>query len=96
MNISEIKAGTGKVNLENVKVIEVGAVREFEKFGKKGRVATAKIEDESGQIELTLWNEQIDLIKAGSIISLIDGYASEFKGKVQVTPGRTGRIEVKS
>jgi len=96
MKISEIKAGIGKVNLENVKIVEVGAVREFEKFGKAGRVATAVIEDDSGRIDLSLWNEQIDMVKAGDIISLTDGYASEFKGKVQVTPGRSGRIEVKS
>jgi len=96
MKVSELRAGMNNVNLENVKVIEIGAVREFEKFGTRGRVATAVIEDDSGRVELSLWNEQIDMVKPGDIVSVIDGYASEFRGKLQVSPGRRGRIEVKN
>jgi ssDNA-binding replication factor A large subunit len=94
MKISELTAGMKNVNLGHVKVVSIGPVREFEKFGKKGRVATAVIEDGSGKIDCSLWNEQLDSVKEGSEISIIDGYVSEFRGRLQVSSGRTGRMEV--
>ncbi len=96
MKISELTAGMKNVNLENVRVAKVGSIREFEKFGKKGRVATAVLEDDSGKVDCSLWNEQVDLVKEGDVISIFDGYVSEFQGKLQVTSGRTGRLEVKN
>ena len=76
-------------------VSEIGEVREFSKFGKTGRVAKAKAKDESGaEIDLTLWNEQIDQVKAGAKVHLIDGYVNEWQGEIQLTTGRNGKMEI--
>lgn len=93
MKISELKPRQGKVEIE-VEVTEVGAVREFEKFGKPGRVATAVVKDDSGEMKMTLWNEEIDKVKAGDRIKISNGYVNEFQGEKQLTAGRFGKLEV--
>lgn len=77
-----------------VDVVDVGIPREFEKFGKAGRVSTAIAKDETGDIKLTLWNDDIDKVKAGDKIHLTNGYVNEWQGEMQLTTGRMGKLEV--
>ncbi|MBI4144019.1 DNA-binding protein [Candidatus Woesearchaeota archaeon] len=95
MSIAELQAGQGKVDIE-AEVIEVEQPRTFEKFGKQGRVANATIKDDSGEIKLTLWNDQVDTIKPGTKIKITNGYVSEFKGEKQLTTGKFGKLEILS
>src|SRR3989338_4056844 len=66
----------------------------FEKFGRSGRVATAVAKDETGDIKLTLWNDQIDQVKAGDKVHITNGYVSEWQGEKQLTTGKMGKLEV--
>ncbi|MFH1589522.1 MAG: SOSS complex subunit B family protein [archaeon] len=91
MKISELKPKQGNVEIQ-AEIIEISPVREFQKFGKSGRVANATIKDDSGQMTLTLWNEQIDLVKAGDKIEIKDGFVNEWQGDMQVTTGRNGTL----
>jgi len=91
MKISELQPKQGNVELQ-AEVTEMGEVREFQKFGTPGRVANAKIKDESGKVALTLWNEQVDQIKVGDKIEIKDGYVNEWQGEMQVTTGRNGTL----
>jgi len=75
-------------------IIEKGEVREFQKFGKPGRVCTAIIKDDTGQCKFSIWNEQIDQVEKGDKVKLENGYASEWQGEVQVSTGRNGTMEV--
>ena len=93
MNISELQAGQGKVDVTG-QVTEIGEVRTFNKFGKDGRVANAKIKDDSGEMTLTLWNEQVDQVKVGSKVQITNGYVSEYKGEKQLSTGKFGKLEV--
>jgi len=93
MAISELKAGQGNVTVEG-EITEVQQARTFEKFGKSGKVANAILKDDSGQIKLSLWNEQIDQIKVGSKIRISNGYVSEWNGTLQLTTGKLGKLEV--
>jgi len=93
MKISELKPRQSSVNVE-VEVVELGEVREFQKFGRAGRVATANIKDDSGEIKLTLWNEDIDKVKVGTKIKITNGYVNEFQGEMQLTAGRFGKLEI--
>lgn len=93
MQIKELQPRQGNINIE-AEVIEMTEVREFQKFGKPGKVCSAIIKDDSGQCKLSLWNEQIEQIKTGDKIKIIDGYATEWQGQIQVTTGRNGSIEV--
>ena len=93
MKVNELKPRMGKVEL-TASVTEVGEVREFDKFGKKGRVCNAKISDESGEAKLTLWNNEIDIVKQGDKIKITNGYVNEFQGEMQLTAGKFGKLEV--
>ena len=73
-------------------VTEIGTVREFQKFGKSGRVASAKARDETGEVILTLWNEQIDQVSVGDKVKIQNGYVGEWQGEKQLTSGRNGTI----
>ncbi len=93
MNISELKPGTGKVNVE-AEVVSIDSEREINKYGRKLRVANATIKDESGTITLVLWNEQIDTIKQGAKIKIENGYVNEWQGAPQLTLGKFGKLTV--
>ncbi len=93
MAIKDLKIREGKVDIV-VEVIDKGDVREFEKFGKPGRVCNAKVKDDSGEMTLTLWNDEIDKVKIGDKIHIINGYVSEWQGEPQLTAGRLGKMEV--
>jgi len=93
MNISELRPGTGSVNIE-AEVVSIEAPREINKYGRKLRVANATIKDESGEITLVLWNDQIDLVQQGSKIKIENGYVNEWQGKAQLTLGKFGKMTV--
>jgi replication factor A1 len=60
------------------------------------RVADATLQDETGTITLTLWGGEIEKYSVGQKIRITDGWVKEFRGKLQVSMGRSGRIEVLS
>ena len=93
MQIKDLKPKMGNVDVI-VDVIDVGEIREFQKFGKPGRVATAIAKDETGDVKLSLWNEDIDKVKAGDKIHLTNGYVNEWQGEIQLTTGRMGKMEI--
>ena len=77
-----------------VDVVSVDEPRTFEKFGRSGKVASAKAKDASGEITMSLWNEQVDLVKPGMKVHIINGWCSEFKGEKQLSTGKFGRLEI--
>ena len=93
MKISELQPRQGKVDIE-VEVVSMGDIREFSKFGKSGRVCNATVKDDSGEIQLTLWNEDIDKVKPGMKLKIENGYVNEWQGEKQLTTGRFGKLEV--
>ena len=93
MQVKDLKPKQGNVDIV-IDVVDVGDTREFNKFGKPGRVATAIAKDETGDVKLTLWNDDIDKVKAGDKIHLTNGYVNEWQGEMQLTTGRLGKLEV--
>lgn len=93
MEIKDLQSGQGKVDVV-VEIVQIQEPRTFEKFGKSGKVANAKAKDASGEITLSLWNEQCDLVKQGDKVHIINGWVSEFKGEKQLSTGKFGRLEI--
>ncbi|MBD3310814.1 hypothetical protein GF351_06370 [Candidatus Woesearchaeota archaeon] len=93
MKISELQARQGKVDIE-VDIVDKGEVREFEKFGRAGRVCNCTAKDESGEIKLTLWNEDIDKVNVGDKVKIENGYVGEWQGELQLSTGKFGKLEV--
>src|SRR3989344_4245792 len=95
MQVSDLKAGQGKVDIE-VKVKSKSEKRTFNKYGKDLRVANAVVSDSSGDISMSLWNDDIEKVKEGDTLRITNGYVSEFNGTKQLTSGKFGKMEVVS
>ena len=93
MEISKIQTGQGKIDCAG-EILSKDPPREFEKFGKKGKVCNAKIKDATGSITLTLWNEDVEKVNVGDKIHLENGWCSEYKSEKQLSAGKFGKIEI--
>ena len=93
MAIKDLQIRQGNVDIV-LDIVDVGETRQFEKFGRPGRVATAVAKDETGDIKLTLWNDDINKVKPGDKVHIANGYVSEWQGEPQLTTGRYGKLEV--
>lgn len=93
MKLSELKSGQGKVDI-TVEVKTLAPARTFNKYGKDITVANATVSDESGEMILSLWNEDIAKVKVGDKVQVSNGYVSEFQGKLQLGAGKFGKLEV--
>ncbi|MBI2139991.1 hypothetical protein HYU14_03640 [Candidatus Woesearchaeota archaeon] len=93
MTIKDLQPRQGKVEL-TAEVISKAEPREFDKFGKKGKVCNAKIRDDTGEITLTLWNEQADQVNVGDIVKIGNGWVSEWQGEMQLSTGKFGNLSI--
>ena len=91
MYVSDLKAKSA-VDTITVEVVEVEPEREFTNFRGTGRVANATAKDETGEIKLTLWNEDIDRVSPGSKITIENGWVGEFRGEKQLGAGKFGKL----
>src|SRR3989344_8301394 len=93
MEIKDLQPKQGNVNIV-LEVVDKGDVREFQKFGRAGKVCTATAKDTSGEIKLSLWNEQVEMVNIGDKVKIVNGYVNEYQGEKQLTTGRMGKLEV--
>jgi replication factor A1 len=64
------------------------------KAGGQAQVADAILKDETGQIKLTLWDAQIKMVKAGSKVTVENGYINSFKGDNSLNVGKYGKLNI--
>jgi replication factor A1 len=80
-------------NIEGT-ITAVSEVRQVNSMRGPSQVADATLQDSTGTITLTLWGADATKYKSGQKIKVIDGWVKDYKGKLQVSLGRSGRIEV--
>lgn len=95
MKINELQDGSRKVDLE-AKVIEKSDAREVRSkyTNETYRVADATLEDETGTVVLTLWNEQIEQVNVDDRVKVENGYVKSFRGNLQLNAGKYGTLTV--
>ena len=94
MKISELKGGMRSINVE-ASVVSVSESRTVNKRdGGTAKVADVIIKDDSGEIKLSLWEDQIAMVKAGSKISIENGYTTSFRGENQLSVGKYGKLNI--
>jgi hypothetical protein len=92
--IRDLKFGMTRINLK-VKVIEIPKPKTvFTRLGKLNTVANAKVTDETGIIQLPLWNQQIDTVSVGDTIQVENAHVVTFRGERQLRVGRGGQLSV--
>lgn len=80
-------------NIEG-KITAISAIRQVNSMRGPSQVADATIQDETGTIALTLWGADATKYQVGQKIKVVDGWVKEYRGKLQLSLGRSGRIEV--
>ena len=92
VKISELRPGIGNVTISGEVTAKDEPREVVTKYGKKVRVANAILKDDSGEITLSLWEDDVDKLNVGDKISIENGWISEFKGNLQVSIGKYGKL----
>ncbi len=93
-SVAQVKKMRSGINLK-AEVKSKGDPRTVNlKTGGTVDVCDAVISDESDDIKLTLWGDDIKAVKIGDIVVITNGYTNEFKGEVSLTKGKYGKMEV--
>ncbi len=84
-----------KVDVE-ANVIEKSDAREVRSryTNETYRVADATVEDETGTITLTLWNEQVEQVNVDDRVKIENGYIKSFRDVLQLNSGKYGSLTV--
>ena len=72
-------------------------IRTFDKNGKEGKVLSLEIQDKTGKIQFTLWNNDTDIIeyldlKEGDSVKILGALRRTRNGEVSLTHSWVGRI----
>ncbi|MCD6038296.1 MAG: Single-stranded DNA-binding protein [Nitrososphaeraceae archaeon] len=80
MNIGDLKPGMRGVSIEGTidSLTEPRTVNL--RAGGTAQVADAIISDDTGTIKLSLWDDQINMVKQGDRVSIENGYTQAFRG----------------
>ena len=93
MKIADVKVGLSNVTLQ-AKVVDISETRDVQtKYGPRS-VADAILEDDTGQISLSLWENQINSVSVGDTVSVAGAYVTQFREKVQLNIPKNGKLEV--
>lgn len=92
MNVEELSPEADNVEITG-KISELPTPRAVStRYGQK-KIVTVVFEDETGSIDLTLWEEEIDAIEEGSKVHIKGAYVREWAEDIQLNIGRDGDIE---
>jgi len=92
MFISDLRPG--RVATFDATVARLEPVREVEqRTGGTQRVRNGLLRDGTGEISLVLWGDEVELVVEGETVRVVEGWVKDYKGRPQVSLGRTGRIE---
>ncbi|MEM5879540.1 MAG: OB-fold nucleic acid binding domain-containing protein [Candidatus Aenigmatarchaeota archaeon] len=93
MKIKDIKVGMSNISVEG-KITEISETRDVQtKYGRRS-VADATIEDETGSVSLSLWENQIDSVSVGDRVLISGAFVTQFRDKLQLSIPRSGKLEV--
>lgn len=91
VQIRQIRAGMR--NMEVIgRLVEVGEPVQMSTRYGLASLAKAKLRDDTGEIILNLWREQIDVAKEGDIVILRNAFAREFSSVIELNIGADGKI----
>lgn len=94
MLVKELRPQNAIPEIE-LEITTVGEPRKFASEKGSGSVANAAGKDSAGQeVSVSLWNEQADQVKEGNKIKITEGWCTAYKGQIQVSTGKRGKLEI--
>jgi len=94
LQIKDIDASVRCINLKAKVVGKSNPKWVFSRFGDALTLSTATISDGTGSMTMPLWNAEIDRVSIGDTVQINDGQVRTFRGELQVSLGRKGRLQV--
>lgn len=94
VSLSEINAAMADFNFD-AKVVRIYPIKEFEREGRKGKVASLEVTDEKDTKRLVLWDPHADLVnrlRIGDIIKVQSAYVKDNAGVLEIHLGKRGRL----
>jgi len=92
LKIRDLSIGSARVKVEG-KVVNKSEPKTVKLWdGRNANVADALLEDGSGSIILSLWNEADRDGDIGDKVQIVNGYVSNFKKEKRLNLGRYGKI----
>ena len=77
-------------------ITAISPVRDVSTSRGPSQVADATLQDETGTITLTLWGEDTKKYTVGQKVRISDGWVKEYRGKLQISMGRSGTIQIRA
>ncbi len=77
-------------------ITAISPVRNVTTSRGPSQVADATLQDETGTITLTLWGADTTRYSVGQKIRITDGWVKDFRGKLQISMGRSGKITIQA
>jgi len=93
MKVKDLRANNSVDSIE-LEIVSKGESKAFSTARGSGSLCNCAGKDETGEIKITLWNEQINQVEEGNKIRIDNGWVSEYKGEKQLSTGRQGTITV--
>lgn len=97
IKIADLRDGDKKINIK-VRFLKIGSIKTFTKSdGTEGKLSKINVENESGKILLTAWDDQAvqaQEIKKNAWVSLQAAYVTEYKGTLELNVGNWSKMEV--
>ena len=93
IKVNQLVASTPVAKLE-VLVLRRYPRRQINSMNYRGPVAAACGRDETGVVGLVLWGEQVDQVRTGDVVRIINGWCRRSHGEIVVSSGRTGQLSV--
>ncbi len=92
--VAELKPHMKNVTV-SFKVIEIGSEREITSRRDETThiIVDAVIGDSTGIIRMPLWDDAIEMVEAEKTYVLTNGYTTLFRGNLQLSVGRYGKID---
>jgi replication factor A1 len=75
-------------------ITEISPARDVTTSRGASQVADATLKDDTGSIILTLWGDDTKKYSIGQKIRIDDGWVRDFRGKLQISMGRSGKITI--
>jgi len=95
VKINELRDNDRKIDIE-VEIIEKSETREVKSrfTNEQYKVADVTAKDETGTINIPLWNDQIPQVRVGDRIKIENGYVKSFREVLSLNVGKYGKLTV--
>ena len=93
LKISQISGNMRNIEVTG-KIVRKGDTSDVKTRYGPAKVSWVTLKDETGSIRLNLWRQQIDKVRAGDTVRLVNAFVRVYRDEMELNIGSDGRIEV--